>query len=98
MDKKKLVVQDTMNYKIGEHIFIKKYHGEELKSDESKSYEIISIGNTVLDKDSTLFIKNCTLDTGRSQPIYTYNIVNKERIYYIESAETWRRMFCCWKY
>ena len=70
----------------------------ELKSDESKSYEIISIGNTVLDKDSTLFIKNCTLDTGRTQPMYTYNIVNKERIYYIESAETWRKMFCCWKY
>jgi len=93
---KKLSDQDILKYQIGQHIFIKKYHGDELKADESRSYEIISIGKTVLGKDSTEFIKNCTLDNGRTYPIYTYNILNKDRTYYIESAETWSRMLCCW--
>ena len=94
---KKLTDEYILKYEIGQHIFLKKYHGEELKADESRSYEIISIGKTVLGRDSTEFVKHCTLDNGRTCPIYTYNILNKNRTYYIESAETWSRMICCWK-
>ncbi len=89
---------EKINYEVGQHIFIKKYQGEELKADKSKSYEIISIGKTIVDNDTTVFIKNCTLDNGRSYPMYSYNILSKERKYYIESADTWRKMFFCCKY
>ena len=38
---KKIRDKYILKYEIGQHIFLKKYHGEELKADESRSYEII---------------------------------------------------------
>lgn len=91
---KELKIKNDNTFEVGQHIYIKKYYGDELKADTSKSYEIVSIKNTMHENDSTKFIKNCVLDNGRTYPIYTYDIINKERIYYIESIP-FIRSCCC---
>lgn len=91
---KKFNIKFDNPFEVGQHIYIKKYFGNELKTDTSKAYEIVSIKNTMHENDSTKFVKTCILDNGRTYPIYTYDIINKERVFYIESI-SFIRSCCC---
>tara|TARA_B110000967_G_C18875375_1_gene557951 strand:+ start:2232 stop:2522 length:291 start_codon:yes stop_codon:yes gene_type:complete len=94
MNNKYIFNQDT-SFEVGQHIFIKKYHGEKLKPDTSRKFEIVSIRNAIHTGTSTVFVKNCILNNGKEQAIYTYDMINKQRTFYIEPAYSIYNFCCC---
>jgi len=75
-----LLVLYTM---INQHdkVYIKKYYGNDLKVDKKNIYEIIGVLKT----------KNCMDDN----TIYTYNIITKNREYYMEKVPWYKGIICC---
>jgi len=82
-------------FNVGQHIFIKKYKGNYLVADTSKTYKIIYINNTIYDYQSSSYFKTCILDNGFEQPICTRNMGSKKKTFYIEPAYTFSYFCCC---
>ena len=85
----------TAKFNVGQPIFIKKYKGNYLAADTSRTYEICSIGSTIYDNQSSSYIKTCILDNGYEQTIYTCNMDSKIKIFYIEQDYTFSYLCCC---
>ena len=77
-------------------VYLKKYYGNELKTDTKTIYEITNILKTKnCMEDNTIFEKKAMLSNGKEQTIYTYNIITKDREYYMEKVPWYKRIFCC---
>jgi len=77
-------------------VYIKKYYGNELKADTKKIYEITELLKTKnCMHNNTTFEKNVMLNNGKEQLMYTYNILTKNREYYIEKVPWHKSTFCC---
>ena len=80
-----------------DNIYIKKYHGNHLKADKKKIYQIICVLKTKnCMQDNTLFEKKALLSNGKEEIIYTYNIITKNREYYMEKVPWYKRILCCY--
>ena len=76
-------------------VYIKKYYGDELKADTSTIYEIKNILQTKhCMEDNTIFEKKAKLSNGKEHTMYTYNIITKNREYYMEKIPWYKRIFC----
>lgn len=76
-------------------VYLKKYHGNDFKADTKKIYEIKNILKTKnCIEYNTIFEKKAILSNGKEETIYTYNIITKDREYYMEKVP-WYKRFCC---
>ena len=84
-------------FTINDNIYIKKYMGNELRADTSNIYEITYIYKTKnCITNNTIFEKRAILNNGNEQLLYTYDIITKKRIFYIEKIPIWyNKFFCC---
>jgi len=84
-------------FNINDNIYIKKYMGNKLCADTSNIYVINHIYKTKNGiTDNTIFEKRALLNNGNDQLIYTYDIITKKRIFYIEKIPIWyNKFFCC---
>ena len=46
-------------------------------------------------EDNTIFEKKAMLSNGKEETIYTYNIITKDREYYMEKVPWYKRVCCC---
>jgi len=77
-------------------VYLKKYYVNDLKADTKKIYEIINILKTKnCMEDNTIFEKKAMLSNGKEETIYTYNIITKDREYYMEKVPWYKRVCCC---
>ena len=77
-------------------VYIKKYYVNDLKVDKKNIYEIIGVLKTknCMD-DNTIFEKKAILSNGKEEIIYTYNIITKNREYYMEKVPWYKGIICC---
>ena len=77
-------------------VYLKKYYGNDLKVDTKKIYEIKNILKTKnCIEDNTIFEKKAMLSNGKEETIYTYNIITKNREYYMEKVPWYKKVCCC---
>ena len=85
-------------FNINDNIYIKKYMGNDLRADTSNIYVINHI-YTFVNKNSlnnnTIYEQRAILNNGNEQLIYTYDIITKNRVVYIEKVPNWYKLFCC---
>lgn len=83
-------------FTINDIIYLKKYFGNNLKADTKHKYKIVRIYRTKNCVDNNiLFEKWATLNNGNDQLIYSYNILTKEKEYYIEHVPWYSKILCC---
>jgi hypothetical protein len=77
-------------------VYIKKYHGNDLKPDKTNIYEIVGVLKTKnCMHNNTIFEKKALLSNGKEEIIYTYNIITKNREYYMEKVPWYKGVICC---
>ena len=83
-------------FDINDKIYIKKYHGDLLRADTNRVYKITEILQTKNCLHNNIYFeKKAILSNGEEQVIYTYNIMNKEKEYYIEKVPDYSKFCCC---
>jgi hypothetical protein len=83
-------------FKENDMIYTKKYFGEKLKADTRHKYKIIEIYKTKnCVNDNIMFEKWALLDNGKQNIIYSYNILTKEKEYFVEHVAWYSKIFCC---
>ena len=85
-------------FNINDNIYIKTYMGNDVRADTSNIYVINHI-YTFVNKNSlnnnTIYEQRAILNNGNDQLIYTYDIITKNRVFYIEKVPIWYKLFCC---
>jgi|TARA_Y100000389_G_C17259876_1_gene412460 hypothetical protein len=82
-------------FQINDRVYIKKNFDNEFKVDKSRNYTIVSISKTINNKQNKMFFeKFATLNNGRQQIIYQYNIITKEKEFFIEKVPWYYTCFC----
>ena len=77
-------------------VYIKKYVGNELLPDTNHTFVIVGILQTKnCIHNNTFFEKKALLSNGKEEIIYTYNIITKNREYYMEKVPWYKRVCCC---
>tara|TARA_B110000967_G_scaffold200004_1_gene235169 strand:- start:110 stop:367 length:258 start_codon:yes stop_codon:yes gene_type:complete len=80
---------------IYDKVYIKKYMGNQLSADYKRIYTIIHISRSINDKhDKVYFEKYATLDNGREQLMYKYNILTKEKEFFLEHVPWYHYWWC----
>uniref|UniRef100_A0A6C0BS15 Uncharacterized protein n=1 Tax=viral metagenome TaxID=1070528 RepID=A0A6C0BS15_9ZZZZ len=79
----------------GDVIYIKKYIGDLLVTDTTNKYKIVHIYPKMTLYKGTIFHKIALLDNGIQIPMYTYNIISKERVFFIEHIPFFQRVASC---
>jgi len=83
------------NINIGDYIYIKKYMGNTLEPDTKKIYTVVQINKHKYQNTGSLWAKKAFLNNGHEQLIYTYDLITKERTYYVEKIPYYKTWFCC---
>ena len=82
-------------FEINDKVYIKKYMGDKLSADYSRYYTIIHISRSINDKhDKVYFEKYATLDNGREQLMYKYNILTKKKEFFLEKVHWYYSWLC----
>jgi len=84
-------------FKPNDKVYIKKYFGNEFRPDTNHTYEIIDILQTKnCIHNNTIFEKRAMLNNGEEHLIYTYNVITKQKEYYMEKKLPWyNKWLCC---